>query len=164
MLSIIKLAAGNVFTGNFVETDISAQTAELSFGRPFTDRPQKMSFRYKYSPQTVGEDFSKEGYITKGETDIAYIYIALINGSPFKIKPTDYMFNKNDARVIAYAEFSTNETVNEFTEKEITLEYSNKTVKPTHILVVATSSKYGDYFAGAAGSVLWLDDVELVYE
>jgi hypothetical protein len=164
VLSIIKLAAGNVFTGNFVETDISAQTAELSFGRPFTDRPQKMSFRYKYSPQTVGEDFSKEGYITKGETDIAYIYIALINGSPFKIKPTDYMFNKNDARVIAYAEFSTNETVNEFTEKEITLEYSNKTVKPTHILVVATSSKYGDYFAGAAGSVLWLDDVELVYE
>ena len=52
----------------------------------------------------------------------------------------------------------------EFTEKEITLEYSNKTVKPTHILVVATSSKYGDYFAGAVGSVLWLDDVELVYE
>lgn len=30
VLSIIKLAAGNVFTGNFVETDISAQTAELS--------------------------------------------------------------------------------------------------------------------------------------
>ena len=31
------------------------------------------------------------------------------------------------------------------------------------LLLTASASKYGDYFAGSTGSVMYLDDVELLY-
>ena len=36
--------------------------------------------------------------------------------------------------------------------------------KPTHITIVFTSSKDGDLFTGAVGSILIVDDLELLYE
>lgn len=35
--------------------------------------------------------------------------------------------------------------------------------KPTYIMVTASSSKYGDYFMGSDSSVMYIDDVELIY-
>lgn len=32
-----------------------------------------------------------------------------------------------------------------------------------YIIIVASSSKYGDYFTGGDGSIMYLDDLELVY-
>ena len=40
----------------------------------------------------------------------------------------------------------------------------NRLRKPTSIVVVASSSRYGDFFAGSTGSTMWLDDLELIYE
>jgi hypothetical protein len=37
-------------------------------------------------------------------------------------------------------------------------------VEPTHILVVASSSKYGDFFTGGVGSTMVLDNMKLIYE
>ena len=39
-----------------------------------------------------------------------------------------------------------------------------KTVRPLYLVIVSTASKYGDYFSGAPGSLLYLDDFELIYE
>lgn len=49
---------------------------------------------------------------------------------------------------------------------DIPLEYfSNaKTVKPTHLVIVCSASKYGDFFEGGRGSTMYVDDFELVYE
>ena len=46
----------------------------------------------------------------------------------------------------------------------IPVEYRYTNRKPTAIIIVASSSKYGDYFSGGTGSTMWLDDFELVYE
>lgn len=49
---------------------------------------------------------------------------------------------------------------------EIPLEYkdSAKTTELTHLVIVCSASKFGDYFCGSTGSVMYLDDFELVYE
>ena len=44
------------------------------------------------------------------------------------------------------------------------IEYRNMDTKPTSIVLVASSSKYGDYFTGGVDSTMWLDDLKLVYE
>lgn len=49
-------------------------------------------------------------------------------------------------------------------EFRIPIEYRSTDTKPTSIILVASSSKYGDYFTGGIGSTMWLDDLELVYE
>ncbi len=35
---------------------------------------------------------------------------------------------------------------------------------PKYIVIVASASKFGDYFSGSASSVMYLDDFELIYE
>ena len=50
-----------------------------------------------------------------------------------------------------------------WTQFVIDLEYKNLTKKPTHIIIVFSSSKYGDYFEGSTKSLLYLDDLEFVY-
>ena len=49
-------------------------------------------------------------------------------------------------------------------EFNILLKYKNLTEKPTHIIVVCSSSKYGDYFTGGDGSIMYLDDFSLIYD
>lgn len=168
-----NLAAGNLFSGTFGGIDLAAMSANLSFGKPFTYRPSKMKFEYKYHPAIVDGN-TKSPELNKGDNDYAHVYIALCTwSSPLAVNPKKQLFNKDDSSVIAYGEFYTNKSTDDVTEgklgngfvtKTVTLNYRKADVKPTYILVVATSSKYGDYFAGAIGSVLWLDNLELVYE
>ena len=49
-------------------------------------------------------------------------------------------------------------------EFNIPLKYKNLTDQPTHIIVVCSSSKYGDYMTGGAGSTLYVDDLSLIYD
>lgn len=104
----------------------------------------------------------------KGEPDICHIYIALSDKSePYEIRnnPSNrQLFNKDDANIIAYGEFSSNESTSSYKQIEIPLEYRYTNRTPKYIIIVASSSKYGDYYIGGVGSKLWLDEMELVYE
>ena len=46
----------------------------------------------------------------------------------------------------------------------IDIDYRTTSVEPTHILVVAAASKWGDYFVGGSGSVMFIDDFKLEYD
>ena len=71
---------------------------------------------------------------------------------------------------IAYGEKTFDEAYKDgenLVELTINLDYDNyggNKRKPTSIIIVASASKYGDYFAGSTGSKMWLDDMELIYE
>ena len=67
--------------------------------------------------------------------------------------------------VIAYGALPDVECVasSEWKQFTIDLTYRNLVEKPTHIIIVFSSSKYGDYFTGGNGSKLHLDDLELIY-
>lgn len=163
---VLKFAGGNIFTGSYVKTD--GTNGILNFGRPFSGFPEKLRFSYKYTPTTInkiGTDHPNLEYL-KGRTDSCHIYIALVQrDEPYEIRTRASelkLFDKNDKDIIAYAELIQGKQVDSYTAIELPLEYrDNRT--PNQIVIVATSSKYADYFTGGVGSKLWLDNLELVY-
>ncbi|WP_337493602.1 PCMD domain-containing protein, partial [Barnesiella intestinihominis] len=74
------------------------------------------------------------------------------------------LFDKNDPHIIAYADMYSGKSVTEYTPFTLELEYRDTDRIPTYIVVVASASKYGDYFTGGDGSVLFLDDFTLEYD
>ncbi len=166
VLSFGKFAAGNLFAGQYLRTD--GTDGVLSFGRPFTSRPSKLKGYIKYTPGTV--DYSSTSDLPTGATDIGNIYIAIGDWSePIEIRTKDKkLFDKNDEKIIAYGEKEltsiTQGADGGLLEFEIPLDYRSLDRIPSYIVIVASASKYGDYFTGSTGSTMWIDDLELIYE
>ncbi len=160
-----KLAAGNLFSGKYVRTD--GTNGILDFGREFTARPTKLRGYMKYNCVAITHTNDEMSHL-KGEPDIATIYIALTDWtSPYEIRtnPSNrQLFDPDDESVIAYGTVEYGYSVPEYTPFEITLDYKDTQRVPTFILVVASASKYGDYFTGGNGSVLYVDDFSLDYD
>ena len=163
---VLKFAAGNIFTGSYVKT--VGTNGVLSFGRPFSSFPSKLRIHYKYTSATidkVGEDALAN---LKGRPDSCHIYIALTDwDQPLEIRtrPSErQLFDKNDSHVIAYAEYISGNSDAQYQQKDLVLDYRYTNRTPKYILVVASASKYGDYFTGGVGSKLLIDNFELIYE
>lgn len=159
-----KLAAGNLFVGKYVRTD--GTNGVLGLGQPFTAYPTRLKGYYKYLPAII--DNAKEHPHLEGVSDTCSIFIAIGDWeSPVEIrtKASDRkLFDKNDEHVIAYAEVSSGTPVSVYKELNLELEYRATNRKPTYIILVCSASKYGDYFTGASGSVLYLDEFSLEYD
>ncbi|MDE5843814.1 MAG: PCMD domain-containing protein [Muribaculaceae bacterium] len=165
--AIGKLAAGNIFTGYYVATD--GTNGILSFGREFTERPTKLRGYFKYKSTTISNSTAGSGYeYLKGRPDTCNIWCALSDkGEPYIIRTNPknlQLFSPNDPSVIAYGNFQLGESVNSYREFEIKFNYNATNRIPTHIVIVASASKYGDFFTGGSGSVLYVDDFELLYD
>lgn len=163
--SVGKLAAGNLFTGKYVRTD--GTNGVLSFGREFSGRPTKIKGYLKYKSATIShatESFTR----LKGQPDTCIVWTALADwNTPFEIrtKPSDrQLFDENDPQVIAYGKVQYGEDVPEYIPFEIELDYRTTQRVPRYIVIVASASKYGDYFTGGDGSVLYVDDLSLEYD
>lgn len=154
VLYIFKVtAAGNLFIGDY-ETDTSNPASSVKFGRPYSGaRPVKLSGWYKYQPGTKmnGGSVPTDRTLTVDECDI---YVKLWAGE----------------EVIAESHFIDNQTVSSYKKFELPIEYSNTSLRPDKITIVATSSRYGGEFDGmdvigqlSIGSTLWVDDFELSY-
>lgn len=163
----LKLAAGNLFTGDF---DLDGMNGLLHFGREFSSFPTSLRLYYKYTPATIDMIGDNVGDLAslKGEPDMCQIYIALSDKSePYEIRnnPSNrHLFDPDDSNIIAYGEFTSNQSTSSYKQIEIPLEYRYTNRTPKYIIIVASSSKYGDYYIGGVGSKLWLDEMELVYE
>lgn len=165
--AIIKLGAGNIFTGDFA---LDGLNGLLHFGRPFSAFPTSLRLNYKYTSATIDMIGDNVGDLAslKGQPDMFHIYIALSDRSePYEIRndpKNRQLFDPKDEGIIAYGEYASSETVTTYKQLEIPLEYRATNRTPKYIIVVASSSKYGDYYIGGVGSKLWLDEMELVYE
>ena len=158
-VALVGYAAGNLLIGNY-STNLNNMAASVQFGRSYNGaRPVKLSGYYKYTP---GTSMNKNGKIPSDRTltvDECDIYVKLWSGDV----------------VIAESHFVTNQTVSEYTQFELPIEYTDMTKRPDKITIVATSSRYGGEFEGsgmlnakvvgqvAEGSTLWVDDFELSY-
>ena len=83
-----------------------------------------------------------------------------------KTKSSDRsLFDKNGNQVIAYGEHVFTEATpgDGLVEVVIPIDYKRTDARPSNIVMVASASKMGDYFTGGP-SVMYLDDVELIYE
>lgn len=160
-----KLAAGNIFVGSYLRTD--GTNGVLSFGRPFSERPTKLRGYVKYNCATISHSSTEYAYL-KGRPDTCQIYCALIDTpSPLEIRtnPSNRsLFDANASYVVAYGNFQSGETIPDYIPFEFDLNYTSTSRVPKYILIVASASKYGDFFTGGAGSVLYVDDLELLYD
>ena len=158
-------AAGSIFIGSYLRTEIP--NGVLSFGRPFTSFPTKLKFNFKYTSMTINI-YKEELQNLMGRPDSCHIYIALTDwDEPLEIRTNPanrQLFDKNDSKVIAYGEYIQGSTTSSYQQKDIILNYKYNNRTPKYIVVVASASKYGDYFTGGVGSKLWIDEMELVYE
>jgi len=160
-----KLAAGNLFAGRYVRTD--GTNGILDFGRPFTKRPTGLSGYLKYTTAPISSTTSGFENL-KGRPDTCIIWCALIDSdSPFEIRtnPKDRnLFNPEAENVIAYGKYETGTDVPAYIPFHFDLAYKDTQRVPKYILVTCSASKYGDYFTGGNGAVLYVDDFELTYD
>lgn len=162
------LAAASLFTGTFVDMNVSTKAAKLDWGVPFTSRPASLHGYMIYHPGSVNITGSNlpEGAPAKGDNDHCQIYIALmtthvvVDNSDMSTFPK---WDGTDSRVIAYGAKTVNTNQSGWQEFDIPLTYYNTTTKPSYLIIVCSASKYGDYFHGSSSSVLYLDDFQLKY-
>lgn len=174
---VVKLAAGNIFAGQYVAT--SGTDGVTGFGRPFTDTPKSVKLWVKYEPGTGSGNYKKKNTnFLKDGHDEGQIFIALTDDTKEKYSATEewpiivntgtqtyFSDPKYQSRIIAYGEkiFTEATEGDGLIEIEIPIEYYRDET-PSNIIFVASSSRYGDYFEGYDGSTMYLDDIKLIYE
>ncbi len=160
-----KLAAGSIFTGKFEKVD--GTNGILSFGRPWLARPTRLRGYYNYTTSAINYT-NTELKALQGRPDTCAIYIALTDWvEPYQIRTNPnnrQLFDKNSPAVIAYAEINRGTSTDGWQEFDIPLVYRSTSRLPKYILVVAAASKYGDYFTGGTGTVLYVDQFSLEYD
>ena len=166
---VIKFAAASLYTGTFGKL-VGTSGAKLNWGVPFTARPTALRGWMQYAPKEINRTGSDlpSGTPGKGEPDQCGMYCALLS-EELHVDNTDMSTFPNwetDSRVIAYGALPAEQNVHsngEWKEVNIPLVYRDLNRKPTHLLVVFSASKYGDYFHGGEGSILYVDDFSLEY-
>ncbi len=163
--TIGKLAAGNIYVGNYMGTD--GTNGILHFGKPFNQRPTRLTGYFKYTSKIIDKSNNEYTHLL-GQPDTCQIFIAIGDwDKPVEIrtKPSDRkLFSKNDPHIIAYAELQSGESIPEYTQFSLELEYRDTQRIPTYIMLVASASKYGDFFTGGDGSLMYVDDFVLEYD
>lgn len=158
-----KFAGGNIYSGTFVEL-VGMNGAIIDFGRPYTSRPSALKGWYSYAPVVIDYVDGSHGNL-KGVSDTCQIYVALTD-APYRVNNAEgILFNPDDPSVIAYGTMVDGAgTGGEYREFTINLEYRDLDRKPTHVIVVAASSKYADYFTGGNGSTMYIDEFQFLFE
>ena len=155
---LAKLGAGSIYTGEYLRTDIT--NGVLGFGRPWKLRPTKLKGYFQYNGVDINYATDEFAYL-KGRPDSCHIYVALTDWTaPFEIrtKPSDrQLFNPNSPSVIAYGELIYSGKMDSYQPFEIKLNYRDTYRVPTYLQITCAASKYGDYFTGGSGSVLYVD-------
>ena len=166
---VIKFAAASLYTGSFGQL-IGTSGAKLNWGVPFASRPTALKGYMQYAPKAinrVGKNLPPDAP-TEGELDQCTMYCALLSEALVVDNTNMSTFPdwENDPRVIAYGSLSAEQNVDskgKWTRVSIPLVYRDLVSKPTHVLVVFSASKYGDYFHGGEGSTLYVDDFSFDY-
>ena len=161
----------------------------ITFGAPFTCRPTGLRIWVKYTQGSINKIDKVPAGVTiqQGDPDTGIVYIALgtwtaeeygytedkgvptrfgTDESPICIdtRNVNTFFKPDGKDVVAYGEQLMTSTVGEWTQYTIPLDYRTTAVVPTHIMIVCSASRYGDYFTGSTDSRMWVDDFELLYE
>ncbi len=157
------LAAGNIYIGKFAK--VAGLGAELDWGYSFSSRPIALTGYYKYTPKTI--DMTKDPYKgLSGQTDQCQIQILLTDwDGMFRINTSKKQFVdfENDEHIIAHGSLTSGNNDNGYVKFTMPIVYRNNRT-PKYIVIVAAASRYGDYFTGGVGSVLRVDEFNLVYD
>ena len=170
---LVKFAAGNIFTGEFCGlTGLSG--ADLAWGVPFTQRPVSLCGYYCYQPVKI--DYAQAPYKEMlGQMDRGRIQVILADwdknpnssvdsqGRFHVINSKDQFVDiENDPAIIGYGELECESWMDAYEQFEIKIDYRSSRT-PSVVVIVASGSRYGDYFTGGKGTVLYLDEFSFKY-
>ncbi|MEJ2595951.1 MAG: PCMD domain-containing protein [bacterium] len=160
-----RIAAGSLFTGIF-ELNILNPPKSIKPGIPFSSRPAAFKISMKYQPGEENKDGDGNPLPYDDMADI-YVLLEVRNGDAKQRLATawyrssdtytdwhelqvDFMYGELDG---SYPDFMKPEDG----------QYADPSATPTHISVILSSSAGGGEFEGAVGSLLSVNDFELIY-
>lgn len=179
------IAAGNIFTGKFeIKNTVNARPV---FGIPYTQLPTAFKADYKYSPAKGLKDGKLKSVEGEDAMDM-YLILEKRDGDDVKRLGVGWFRSGEEQKEwktqeveIKYAQGQAPEGIEEHAKHVLKYGHDGDpavtdptkmpeatwgniaTDKPTHILVVFTSSYQGDYFIGAPGSKLVVNNFDLIY-
>ncbi len=166
------ISAGSLFTGFFNPDNIdpSNPSAATEFGTPFAGRPTKLRLKYSYKPGAVNKDQAGNILNYSDACDIYALLEVRLDGTIKRLATA--WFRSEDIQSglmtieIPYIYGVLDGSFPDYMQPQNGLYVENEQVDyilPTHITFVASSSFDGANFAGAVGSALVVDDIELIY-
>lgn len=168
---LVRMAAATLFTGKFTEgfPSVTDPRSNIDFGTPFSGRPKSFKVEYKYIPGLSYEDANGNVIPGSDECDI-YVLLERRDGSSVERIGTGW-YRSGDEHTdftnievsIKYGELTSADPEYSYANIRDNEAWGDPEATPTHITVVFSSSALGDYFTGAIGSELWVNNFELVY-
>lgn len=169
------LAAGNLFIGKFnIGTALSKPLESTQFGTPFMNVPRYLTGYYQYTPgETYCEADGGKLVPVPGKIDKFNIYAVFFEATPdMEMLDGTNALSPDNENIIAVAEISDAQRVATKTWTEFNIPFVYRDGKEIDlkklsegkysITIVCSSSIDGDYFSGAIGSTLLVDEVSLV--
>lgn len=170
------MAAGSLFIGKFdILNAMQDALKSTKFGTPFVNIPRALKGYYKYAPgETFFEADSKGNLVeVPGRVDKFNIYAVFFEAVKGMEMLDGYnVLSADNANIVAVAEINDADRVaaDKWTSFNIPFVYRDgKEIDPQKLIdgkysitVVFSSSIDGDYFSGAPGSTLLIDEVSLV--
>lgn len=164
--AVLAFAAGNIYTGEFGK--ISGLGAILDWGTPFTGRPKALRGYYSYSPKLINKVEPPYEDLMNTMDQFQILVMLTDWDKPFTVNTSKNIFvdqSRDNESIIAYGKLESDEdTSGEYKEFTLELDYWRPDATPTYAVVIACASYKGDFFTGAEGSVMYVDEFEFVYE
>lgn len=166
---IPKVTTGTLFLGNF-SADLMNTLKSTKFGVLSTKKPVEVRGYYKYAP---GEKFYRatgmnDCHLAKEEAGT--VDECAINAILYEYeKESDYLTGADaytSDKLVAIAQLEDGTAKSEYTSFSIQMDYLKDydPNKKYRFAIICSSSRYGDTFSGAPGSVLIVDELEVIYE
>ncbi len=169
----VRMAAGTLYTGNFITEGIPSiddPRSNINFGTPFTARPSAFQVDYRCLP---GEEYQDADGNDLPGSDQADLYLLLEKREGDQVERIGTAWFRSDSRVEEWTTVEVPVKYGRLTEDDPEFEYANiregeswgdPDAAPTHIVVVFSSSALGDFFTGAIGSELYVNNFQLLYQ
>lgn len=172
-VAVPAVTSGTVFSGVF-EVDIMNTLKSTKFGYPCFKKPANFSGSYKYtpgSPYYYCPDPIKNAnavIIDNNKTDAPAINAVLYEVDSYAFDFLDGTNLLTSEKIVAKASLKNGSAQSSYTDFNIKFEWEkNKSFDSTKkykLAIVCSSSKDGDKFTGAPGSILYVDDLKVTFE
>ena len=173
----MPIASGNIFMGTFnvsaaVGPEEDAALKALQLGWPFRHEPLYVSGYYKYQ---AGTEYQVDGVAEPDSTDTWDVYAVFYEVTEEEPMLTAEIVSDNFTHPnivsVALLPDSMRVEASEWTHFEIPFEMKEGKVIDQeklendgyNVAIVAASSRWGNYFRGAPGSTLYIDELQLIY-
>jgi hypothetical protein len=169
--ALVRIAAATLFTGKFTDgfPSVSDPRSNIDLGVSFTGKPSSVKFQYTYTPGANNEDENGAPLPYGDQCDI-YILLENRDGAKTKRVGTAWFRNgdtqsswKEIEVPVKYGQLDPSDDWFDYAQPQPDEEWGTGTENVTHISVLFSSSFEGDFFKGAIGSVLEVDNLILTY-